>query len=171
MPNRATRTHTAQVYAFVAGDGKPFVIHLSSPEKFWRGLTRVAGHAEWLEDPRSIRAGAAKELRCLARPAERNLRHRERAHWLRRLTEEDVPSGPICDFAEVFADPQVEMLGMRVLCRIRSLARSIWLGTRAAIGDAGSDRPAVAGTRRAQWRDTRGVDGKRDDEVDVRYRR
>ena len=39
VPNRATRTHTAQVYAFVAGDGKPFVIHLSSPEKFWKGLT------------------------------------------------------------------------------------------------------------------------------------
>ena len=51
-PDRATRTHTAQVYAFVAGDGKPFVIHLSSPEKFWKGLTRVAGHPEWLEDPR-----------------------------------------------------------------------------------------------------------------------
>ena len=29
VPSRKTRTQTAQVYSFVAGDGKPFVIHLS----------------------------------------------------------------------------------------------------------------------------------------------
>jgi crotonobetainyl-CoA:carnitine CoA-transferase CaiB-like acyl-CoA transferase len=38
----------------------------------------------------------------------------DREHWLRRLTEEDVPAGPLYDFAEVFADPQVETLGMRI---------------------------------------------------------
>ena len=38
VPSRATRCQRAQVFAFTAGDGLPFVVHLSSPEKFWRGL-------------------------------------------------------------------------------------------------------------------------------------
>jgi formyl-CoA transferase len=52
VPGRATRTHQAQVYAFTAQDGKAFVVHLSSPTKFWVALTQVAGHPEWVEDPR-----------------------------------------------------------------------------------------------------------------------
>ena len=48
-PNRAMRTHRAQVYAFVDRDGKPFVVHLSSPNKFWEGLTRVVQKPEWLQ--------------------------------------------------------------------------------------------------------------------------
>ena len=45
---------------------------------------------------------------------------RDREHWLRRLTEEDVPSGPLYDFAEVFADPQVQALQMQVKVPHRS---------------------------------------------------
>jgi formyl-CoA transferase len=115
VPDRATRTHTAQVYAFVAGDRKPFVIHLSSPEKFWKGLAHVAGHPEWLDDPRfNPRKARQKNYDTLHRELARVFATRERAHWLARLTEEDVPSGPIYDFAEVFDDPQVEALKLRV---------------------------------------------------------
>jgi formyl-CoA transferase len=115
VPNRATRTHTAQVYAFVAGDGKPFVVHLSSPEKFWKGLAHVAGHPEWLHDPRfNPRKARQKNYDALHRALAEVFATRERAHWLARLTEADVPSGPIYDFAEVFTDPQVEELKMRV---------------------------------------------------------
>lgn len=114
-PNRATRTHTAQVYAFVAGDGKPFVVHLSSPEKFWQGLARVVGHPEWLTDPRfNPRRARQKNYDTLHQSLSDIFGTRERDYWLARLTEEDVPSGPLYDFAEVFADPQVEALGMRV---------------------------------------------------------
>jgi crotonobetainyl-CoA:carnitine CoA-transferase CaiB-like acyl-CoA transferase len=115
VPGRATRTHTAQVYAFVAGDGKPFVIHLSSPEKFWAGLQRVAGRTEWKDDPRfNPRKARQKNYDTLHRELSDIFKTKDRAHWLERLTEEDVPSGPLYDFGEVFTDPQVETLGMRV---------------------------------------------------------
>src|SRR5205085_3029606 len=52
VPDRAHRTHTAQVYAFVAGDGLPFVIHLSSPQKFFLGLTRAVARPELADEPR-----------------------------------------------------------------------------------------------------------------------
>src|SRR5215475_4020257 len=51
-PSRETRARSAQVYAFVDVSGRGFVIHLSSPTKSWRGLTAVAGHPEWQDDPR-----------------------------------------------------------------------------------------------------------------------
>src|SRR6266542_6111073 len=38
--------------AFVAGDGKPLVFHLSSPPKFWEGLTEAIGKPELQTDPR-----------------------------------------------------------------------------------------------------------------------
>ncbi len=97
------------------GDGKPFVIHLSSPEKFWKGLARVAGHPEWLEDARfNPRKGRQKNYDVLHGLLREVFATRDREHWLRRLTEEDVPSGPLYDFGEVFADPQVQALEMHV---------------------------------------------------------
>src|SRR5262249_54228947 len=59
VPNRAPPPHQAQVSAFVAGDGKPLVVPLSSPTKFWHALARVAGRPDWLDDPRF----ASKETR------------------------------------------------------------------------------------------------------------
>jgi crotonobetainyl-CoA:carnitine CoA-transferase CaiB-like acyl-CoA transferase len=114
VPSRATRTHRAQVYAFVAGDKKPFVVHLSSPTKFWQGLCNVVGRSEWLEDPRF----ATKETRGKNYPAlEEGLAAifatKPRDYWLAQLQAADVPAAPINDFDEVFADPQVQHLKMR----------------------------------------------------------
>jgi formyl-CoA transferase len=115
VPSRATRCQRAQVFAFTAGDGLPFVVHLSSPEKFWKGLATVAGHPEWLTDKRfNPRKARQKHYDALHGLLSEVFAGREREHWLKRLTEEDVPSGPLYDFAEVFTDPQVQALGMKV---------------------------------------------------------
>ena len=114
-PSRATRTHRAQVYAFVDRDGKPFVVHLSSPNKFWEGLTRVVGKPEYLKDPRF----ATKETRGKNYPALREglsavFATNTRDHWLEAMLKEDVPSAPLNNFDDVFNDPQVKHLKMRV---------------------------------------------------------
>jgi crotonobetainyl-CoA:carnitine CoA-transferase CaiB-like acyl-CoA transferase len=114
VPNRATRTHQAQVYAFVAGDGKPFVVHLSSPTKFWQALSRVAGRPEWLDDPRF----ATKETRGRHYDALNNelaavFKQDTRAAWLAKLQSEDVPAAPLNTLDEVFDDPQVKHLRLR----------------------------------------------------------
>jgi crotonobetainyl-CoA:carnitine CoA-transferase CaiB-like acyl-CoA transferase len=36
------------------------------------------------------------------------------AHWLDELEKAGVPSGPINDFAQVFADPHVQSRGMKI---------------------------------------------------------
>ncbi len=114
VPDRATRTHQAQVYAFAAADGKPFVVHLSTPTKFWQALAQVAGRPEWLADPRF----ATKETRgrhydVLHEELAKIFKTDTRAAWLAKLQAADVPAAPLNTLDEVFGDPQVQHLGLR----------------------------------------------------------
>jgi crotonobetainyl-CoA:carnitine CoA-transferase CaiB-like acyl-CoA transferase len=115
VPDRAARTRQAQVYAFVAGDGLPFVVHLSSPQKFWDGLLRSIAREDLGADPRfrtrPERQRHHDELRALLQDV---FRAEPRATWLARLEQNDVPCAPLNRLDEVFADPQVQELGMRV---------------------------------------------------------
>ena len=113
VPKRKTRTETAQVYAFVAGDGKPFVVHLSSPPKFWEGLCRTAGHPEWIDDPRfKTKADRRKAYDILKAGFQEAFSAKPRDHWLEGLRAADVPSAPIYSLDEALEDPQVKHLGM-----------------------------------------------------------
>jgi crotonobetainyl-CoA:carnitine CoA-transferase CaiB-like acyl-CoA transferase len=114
VPSRATRTHQAQVYAFVAGDGKPFVVHLSSPTKFWQALSRVAGRPEWLDDPRfATKDARGRHYDVLHGELAAVFKNDSRAAWLEKLQSEDVPAAPLNTLDEVFDDPQVKHLGLR----------------------------------------------------------
>jgi crotonobetainyl-CoA:carnitine CoA-transferase CaiB-like acyl-CoA transferase len=112
-PSRATRTHSASVFAFVDRDGKPFAIHLSSPPKFWEGLLRVVARPDWRDDGRfRERRGRINNYDALHDGLQTIFRTNTRSHWLGLLEAEDVPACVINDFAEVFGDPQVKALGM-----------------------------------------------------------
>jgi crotonobetainyl-CoA:carnitine CoA-transferase CaiB-like acyl-CoA transferase len=114
VPSRATRTHRAQVYAFVAGDAKPFVIHLSSPTKFWQSLCRVVDRPDWLNDARfATKETREKNYVALEEGLSAIFSKKPRAHWLAELEAADVPAAPINNFDEVFADRQVQHLQMR----------------------------------------------------------
>jgi crotonobetainyl-CoA:carnitine CoA-transferase CaiB-like acyl-CoA transferase len=114
VPSRATRCQRAQVFAFTAGDGLPFVVHLSSPEKFWRGLLAVTGREALATDERfRTRDMRVKNYDALCAELTTAFQTRPRAEWLTLLQAQDVPSGPINTIDEVFADPQVVALDMR----------------------------------------------------------
>lgn len=143
VPARKDRTRIAQVYAFVARDGRPFVIHLSSPQKFWEGLLAAIGRPDWATDERFAKRGARlANYDALHQALAAVFATDDRDAWLARLREADVPSGPIYDFAEVFEDAQVKHLGMRV-----DIADS-GKGTISVVrsGVALSDTPAVIRT-------------------------
>ncbi|MBI2986239.1 MAG: CoA transferase [Deltaproteobacteria bacterium] len=115
VPRRAYRTRTAGVFAFVDKDGLPFVIHLSSPEKFWRGLLDVVGKPEWADDPRfSDRKGRFENYDLLSEQLQSVFRGGQRKEWLRRLQERDVPAAPLNTLREVFEDPQVREYGFPI---------------------------------------------------------
>ena len=114
VPSRATRCQRAQVFAFTAGDGLPFVVHLSSPPKFWTGLLKATGQDALASDARfATRPARVANYDALRDHFQAAFRARPRAEWLEVLGAADVPSGPIKSIEEVFADPQVVALGLR----------------------------------------------------------
>ena len=114
MPSRATRCQRAQVFAFTAGDGLPFVVHLSSPEKFWQGLLTVTKREAFATDERfRTRELRVKNYDALCAELTAAFQARPRAEWLDLLDAQDVPSGPLNTIDEVFADPQVVALDMK----------------------------------------------------------
>jgi len=113
VADRTARAKRSQTYAFVAADGRPFAIHLSTPQKFWVGVTDVIGRPELRDDPR-FRAKLDRirhygELRSELAAA---FGERPRAEWLAALQARDVPAGPINTVDEALQDPQVQHLDM-----------------------------------------------------------
>ena len=113
-PTRATRTHQAQVFTFVASDGKPFVVHLSSPPKFWHGILAATGTEALAADERYVtRPGRIKHYDALNAELGAIFRTKTRTTWLELLRSNDVPCGPLNDFKDVFDDPQVTHLQLK----------------------------------------------------------
>lgn len=101
--------------AFVAQDGKPLVFHLSSPPKFWEGLTEAIGRPELREDPRfKSRDNRVRNYDQLHTICQEIFATAPRQYWIDRLRSFDVPCGPLYDIQEVFEDPQVQAQGMPI---------------------------------------------------------
>jgi crotonobetainyl-CoA:carnitine CoA-transferase CaiB-like acyl-CoA transferase len=115
VPRRKHRTTTAGVFAFEDQDGLAFVLHMSSPDKFWLGLFDVVGKPEWAQDPRfNNRKARVENYDALNEQLTPIFRAGKRDDWLRRLIAKDVPAAPINTLDEVFADPQVKTYGFPI---------------------------------------------------------
>jgi crotonobetainyl-CoA:carnitine CoA-transferase CaiB-like acyl-CoA transferase len=113
ISHRSSRPHRSQSYAFVAADGLPLAIHLSSPPKFWESMAQAVGRPELIEDPRfKSRSDRIKHYDLLREELARSFRARPRAEWLDILERHDVPSAPINKVAEAVDDPQSQHLQM-----------------------------------------------------------
>jgi crotonobetainyl-CoA:carnitine CoA-transferase CaiB-like acyl-CoA transferase len=111
VPSMSSRIKTAGVYALVAGDGKPFVIHLSHPPKFWIGVTEVMARRDFQTDPRTKdRHARSQNYDMISDTFAAIVKSAPRDHWLKLLQDKDVPCAPIYNLAEVFEDPQVKHL-------------------------------------------------------------
>ncbi len=98
---------------YCAGDGKWFWIVGLEGDRHWPPLARVAGHPEWLDDPRfgsmPERAQHAAEI---IEELDRVFATRTRAEWGEIFdAEEDLWWAPVQDVDEVMADPQVHAAG------------------------------------------------------------
>ena len=110
MMDRAKRS---QSYAFLCQDGKPIAIHLSTPDKFWEGLTDTVGRPDLYADDRFC----TKPLRIrnydlLRSVLSEEFARRSRAQWLEGLRGADVPCAPINTIEEALAEPQTVHLGI-----------------------------------------------------------
>ncbi len=99
--------------AFRARDG--YLMVGAGNERLWKAFCEVLGASEWADDPRYDSNAKRVERRAeLVRLIEERLATRSRDEWVTAFGAAGLPTGPINDIAEVFADPQVQHRGMAV---------------------------------------------------------
>jgi len=115
-PRRAGNAHQNIVpyQVFEVADGH-MILAVGNDQQFER-FCAVAGCPELPRDERFARnAQRVRHRDTLVPLLAARMRQRSRADWLTALEAAKVPCGPINDFTEVFADPQVRERGMTVL--------------------------------------------------------
>jgi crotonobetainyl-CoA:carnitine CoA-transferase CaiB-like acyl-CoA transferase len=120
----------------------------ANTDRLFRRLCGVLGHPEWADAPDfADNATRVKNRTKLAALIEDVMLHHPRRHWLSLLDASAIPCGPINDYAQVFADPQVAARAMvletdhPVLGRLRTLGSPIKLSATPA--DAGRRAPLL----------------------------
>ncbi|SCK42389.1 Crotonobetainyl-CoA:carnitine CoA-transferase CaiB [Variovorax sp. HW608] len=106
-----SRPSVSQSYVLRCADGKWIALHMSSPEKFWRGLATAIEQQGIFEDPRfATREARIANQETLIELLGERFRTRPRDEWCRRLQREDVPHAPMYDTSEALEDPQARHL-------------------------------------------------------------
>lgn len=110
---KTSRARNSQSYAFVASDGLPFAVHLSTPQKFWVGLSEAVGRPELVGHPDfATKADRIRNYDLLRDTLDATFRTHPRSVWLERLEAADVPAAPILTIAEAIDTPQVKAKGI-----------------------------------------------------------
>jgi crotonobetainyl-CoA:carnitine CoA-transferase CaiB-like acyl-CoA transferase len=121
---------SAPYQAFRCADG--YVTVGAANDRAFAKLAPLLGHPEWLADPRfATDAERLRNREALAAAIEAEMSTATRAEWLARFEAAGIPSGPINNYAQVFADPQVAARDMvvevdhPVLGRLRTLGSPV----------------------------------------------
>ncbi|MDH5671745.1 MAG: CoA transferase [Myxococcales bacterium] len=91
---------------FEAQDG--YLNIAAGNDAMWGKLASALGHPEWLEDARfdnPVKRIGNRDT--LSHAIEAVLRDHPVAHWVQHLNAAGIPTGPVLDIEQVFADPQV----------------------------------------------------------------
>jgi len=130
MPTALGSAHrmNAPYQAIRCADG--YITLGAANERLFRRLCDVLGHTEWAHQPElADNASRVKHREALAGRIESITLLQPRSHWLTLLESHDIPCGPINDYAQVFADPQVLAREMVVETKHPTLGRLRTLGS------------------------------------------
>jgi formyl-CoA transferase len=85
----------------------------SSSTRLWTRLCEVLGKPEWKEHADwATGVGRTQHRKELNKAISEITRQKPAAYWVERFEEAGIPAGPINTIDKVFADPQVQHLGM-----------------------------------------------------------
>lgn len=103
------RAAASQSFILTCEDGQRIALHLSSPEKFWKGLLKAIGQ-EGLAQKYPDRAARVANYDNLAIDLAQAFIRKPRDHWLPLLATHDVPFAPERRLEDLALDPQVQHL-------------------------------------------------------------
>jgi crotonobetainyl-CoA:carnitine CoA-transferase CaiB-like acyl-CoA transferase len=82
-------------------------------EAIWARCAKALGRPEWCEDPRfTTNRDRMRNRAALEAAMEAVLTTAPTAHWVELLDAAGVPCGPVYNYAQMFADPQVRHRGL-----------------------------------------------------------
>jgi len=144
VPGQAGNDHptAAPMGLFPAEDGH-FNLAVTGQDMFERFCGAI-GAAHLAQDPRFQRRGRSANRAALNAEIAEITRRRTIAHWVAALNAAGVPCGPVNRMDQVFADPQVEHLGIVRTVAHPTLGALKLVGQPMEIGDAdGGPRTAA----------------------------
>lgn len=110
-PTRQSRHPQAQNFVFKTATGEDIAIHLSSSQKFWLCFVQAMDRHDLADDPRfGSYALRVKHYFEIAEIARAEFATRSAAEWEQRLTDHDVPFGPVLTASGYLTHPQVQWL-------------------------------------------------------------
>ncbi|RYE62624.1 MAG: CoA transferase, partial [Oxalobacteraceae bacterium] len=81
--------------------------------KIWERFCHILGAPEWINDPRyHDKPSRSVHRDALNAEINQRLAAHDRSHWIAQFNDGGVACGLISDMREVFAEPQIEHLGM-----------------------------------------------------------
>jgi crotonobetainyl-CoA:carnitine CoA-transferase CaiB-like acyl-CoA transferase len=113
VPGQAGNDHPTSIPTgmFATADGNINIAVAGQP--MWRKFCEVLGASEWASDQRFQSGGGRSKNRAALNPLIADkLAKRSSAEWVALLNGAGIPCGPIYSVDQVFADPQVQHLGM-----------------------------------------------------------
>jgi crotonobetainyl-CoA:carnitine CoA-transferase CaiB-like acyl-CoA transferase len=113
VPKQAGNNHPTSIPTGVFETADGYINIATTGQRIWERFCRAIGAEELIADPDYQTANARSANRdALTVEINRRLRAADSATWIDRLNAAGVPCGRIYAIDEVFADPQVEHLGI-----------------------------------------------------------
>jgi crotonobetainyl-CoA:carnitine CoA-transferase CaiB-like acyl-CoA transferase len=113
VPRQAGNNHPTSIPTGVFRTSDGYINIATTGQVMWERLARAIGASALLQRPEYETAGTRLKNRdALNAAIEQHTSARPSSHWIERLNEAGVPCGPIYAIDEVFADPQVQHLGI-----------------------------------------------------------
>jgi crotonobetainyl-CoA:carnitine CoA-transferase CaiB-like acyl-CoA transferase len=108
-----SRSAASLSFCFACGDDRLLAIHVSSTEKFWRGLLAAVERPNLGEDPRFVdRPRRVRNFQALVDELRPLFASRPRDAWMERLAAHDVPAATVNSIPQAMQDAEVSHLGM-----------------------------------------------------------
>jgi crotonobetainyl-CoA:carnitine CoA-transferase CaiB-like acyl-CoA transferase len=136
-PTRQGSRHrqNAPYQRFQTGDG--YMMIGASSQSLWERMAAALDHPEWVDDPRFPNSqNRVKNRPALEAMMEDILKTNTTAHWVGVLDDAGVPCGPVNNYEQLFADPQLKARGMVVHAHDEKLGDIPHIRTPIKMGDS-----------------------------------
>ena len=118
IPKQAGNDHPTSIPTGVFATSNGSINIACAGETIWQRCATALGHPEWIEDPRFVKNSNRSDNRKLLNELISLVTQTNTSeYWVETLLAQGVPTGPIYSIDQVFADPQVEHLGIAMTAK------------------------------------------------------